>query len=200
MFQPPPEPTAYLQLSTGYAIPHSLPEYVFDDTQVRLSDGRGSGTVDAGALLYHGTPPIFSPQAGCAGLGPAPAAPNSFDFDITTSSATTTTTTTTTTATATAAAATSTACVPPHPRTSLPLLVKMEPNTQDLAAQEAAARDYQPQLEVGNVALLAVLAGTPRSLEARDIGRDLLSERKHRARPLWRNMPRPTRSTCRKQW
>jgi ubiquitin thioesterase protein OTUB1 len=141
MYQP--EPTAYLQVSTGYAIPHSLPDYRFDETPLRLSDGRGSAAAGASggaasALLY-GTP-LFSTNS--AGVGPAPSASGggSFHFHSTPSSSSTTT--------AAAAAAASTITAPSHHRPSLPILLKMEPNTDDLVAQEAAAREYQPHLEV----------------------------------------------------
>jgi len=132
MYQP--EPTAYLQVSTGYAIPHSLPDYTFDETPLRLSDGRGSAAAGTGgnaasALLY-GTP-LFS--ANSAGVGPAPSASGSFGFHSTNPSSTT--------------AASSTVSAPSHHRPSLPILLKMEPNTEDLVAQEAAAREYQPHLE-----------------------------------------------------
>ncbi|KAK4156760.1 peptidase C65 Otubain-domain-containing protein [Chaetomidium leptoderma] len=149
MFQP--EPTAYLQVSTGYAIPHGLPEYTFDETPLRLTDGRGSvaagagGNAAASALLY-GTG-LFS--ANSAGVGPAPSASGSFDFHSTTG----TTTASSAAAAAAAASTTSTVSAPSHHRASLPLLLKMEPNSEDLVAQEAAAREYQPNLEgplVGN--------------------------------------------------
>ena len=84
-----PEPTAYLQMSTGFAMPHGLPDYTFDETPLRLSDGRGPGGAGVGghaasALLY-GTP-IFS-TAGGAGVGPAPAGSFDFHHSSTTSSA-----------------------------------------------------------------------------------------------------------------
>lgn len=139
MYQP--QPTAFLQVSTGYAIPHSLPDYTFDETPLRLSDGRGSAAAGAGssatsALLY-GTS-LFS--ANSAGVGPAPSASGgSFSFHSTSSPSSTTTA---------AVAASSTITAPSHHRPSLPILLKMEPNTDDLVAQEAAAREYQPHLEV----------------------------------------------------
>lgn len=142
-----PEPTAYLQMSTGFAMPHGLPDYTFDETPLRLSDGRGPGGAGVGghaasALLY-GTP-IFS-TAGSAGVGPAPA--GSFDFHHSHSS---------TTSSAAPAASSSAISAPSHHRPSLPILLKMEPNSDDLVAQQAAAREYQPRLEVCR--LLAVLA------------------------------------------
>lgn len=134
MFQP--EPTAYLQVSTGYAMPHGLPDYTFDETPLRLSDAhaRGSGAAGAGgnaaaALLYGAS--IFSTNS--AGVGPASS--GSFDFHSTASSSST-------------PAASSTVSAPSHHRPSLPILLKMEPNAEDLVAQEAAAREYQPHLEV----------------------------------------------------
>lgn len=132
MFQP--EPTGYIQVSTGYAIPHSLPDYTFEETPLRLSDGRGHGSVSASgsavnALLY-GTP-IFSAASGAA-VGPASSAPGSVNFQATSSTV-----------------AASTVPAPSHHHgSSLPLSLKMEPNTDDLVAQEAAAREYQPQLQV----------------------------------------------------
>jgi ubiquitin thioesterase protein OTUB1 len=142
MYQP--QPTAFLQVSTGYAMPHSLPEYTFDETPLRLSDGRGSATGGAGgnaasALLY-GTS-LFS--ANSPGVGPASSASGgSFNFHSTSSSSSTTTA---------AAAASSTITAPSHHRPSLPILLKMEPNTDDLVAQEAAAREYQPHLQVNKI-------------------------------------------------
>ncbi|KAK3298637.1 peptidase C65 Otubain-domain-containing protein [Chaetomium fimeti] len=138
MYQP--EPTAYLQVSTGYAIPHSLPDYRFDETPLRLSDGRGSAgpgaSGNAASALLYGTP-LFSTNS--AGVGPAPSASGgSFNFHSTSSPSSTTTA---------AAAAASTITAPSHHRPSLPILLKMEPNTDDLVAQEAAAREYQPHLE-----------------------------------------------------
>ncbi|KAL2016595.1 hypothetical protein VTK56DRAFT_3296 [Thermocarpiscus australiensis] len=132
MFQS--QTTAYIQASAGYAIPQILPEYRFEHTPLRPSDSCGPGAVGAGSssagnLLY--TPPIFS--ANSAAVGPAPPLSGSFDFHPTSSS--------------TATAPTSTVSAPSHHRPSLPLLVKMEPDSDDLVAQEAAAREYQPQLE-----------------------------------------------------
>jgi hypothetical protein len=146
MYQP--QPTAFLQVSTGYAIPHSLPDYTFDETPLRLSDGRGSaagaGGNAASALLY-GTS-LFS--ANSAGVGPAPSASGgSFNFHSTSSSSSTTTA---------AAAASSTITAPSHHRPSLPILLKMEPNTDDLVAQEAAAREYQPHLQVNKIIQLSI--------------------------------------------
>jgi ubiquitin thioesterase protein OTUB1 len=137
MYQP--EPTAYLQVSTGYAMPQGLPDYTFEETPLRLSDAArgsvaaGAGANDAGALLF-GTP-LFS--ANSAGVGPATSAAGSFpvNFHPTSSSS--------------ATAAASTVSAPPsHHRPSLPLLLKMEATQEDLVAQEAAAREYQPQLQV----------------------------------------------------
>ena len=134
------EPTAYLQVSTGFAMPHGLPDYTFDETPLRLSDGRGPGGAGVGghaasALLY-GTP-IFS-AAGSAGVGPAPA--GSFDFHHSHSHSSTTS--------SAPAASSSAISAPSHHRPSLPILLKMEPNSDDLVAQQAAAREYQPRLEV----------------------------------------------------
>ncbi|KAL2145526.1 hypothetical protein VTI28DRAFT_6918 [Corynascus sepedonium] len=134
MYQP--EPTAYLQVSTGYAIPQSLPDYTFDETPLRLSNGQSSvaagvGGNAASALLYQ--TPLFS-AANSAVVGPAPPTAGSLNFHPNSSSSTTT-------------ATSSTATAPSHHRTSLPISLKMEPNTDDLVAQEAAAREYQPHLE-----------------------------------------------------
>ncbi|KAK4102870.1 cysteine proteinase [Parathielavia hyrcaniae] len=130
MFQP--DSTAYLHVSTGYAMPNGLPDYTFDETPLRLSDNRGSaaaGTGGSSALLY--TTPLFSSTSG-AGIGPAPgpSALGSFNNFHSTSPATANLSTPSS-----------------HHRPSLPLLLKMEPNAEDLAAQEAAAREYQPTLE-----------------------------------------------------
>lgn len=135
MYQP--EPTSFLQLSTGFAIPQSFPGYAFDETQLRLSDGRGaaapgSGGNAASALFYETS--LFN-AANSAVVGPAPSAPSSFDLHTNSPPPTTTS----------AATATSTVTAPPHPQTSIPISLKMEANADDLAAQEAAAREYQPQ-------------------------------------------------------
>ncbi|KAK4236105.1 peptidase C65 Otubain-domain-containing protein [Achaetomium macrosporum] len=138
MFQP--EPTGYLQVSTGYAIPHTLPEYTFEETPLRLSDGRGSvaagpGGSAAGPLLY-GTP-IFSTNVNSAGVGPASsAAAGSFPVDFHS-----------TLPTAATSSVSATVSAPSHHRPSLPLLPKMESSADDLVAQEAAAREYQPQFQ-----------------------------------------------------
>ncbi|KAK4125208.1 cysteine proteinase [Parathielavia appendiculata] len=129
-----PDSTAYLQVSTGYAIPHGLPDYTFNETPLRLSDSRDSAAAgavgsSASALLYN--TPLFS-DTRSAGIGPAPSALGSFNNFHSTSS--------TSPANPTISARSS------H-RPSLPLLLKMEPNAEDLAAQEAAAREYQPHLE-----------------------------------------------------
>lgn len=134
MFQP--EPTAYLQVSTGYAIPHGLPDYTFEETPLRLNNGRvpggsGAGGGTAGGSLLFGTS-FFS--ANSADVGPAPSAPGSYNFHATSSASTT--------------AATSTISAPSHHRPSLPILLKMESDPHDIVAQEAAAREYQLQPEV----------------------------------------------------
>lgn len=149
MFQSQP----YIQVSTGYAIPHSLPDYTFEETPLRLSDGRRPGSEGASGsaanALFYGTS-IFSAANG-AGIGPAPSPPGTFDFHATSSTA-----------------AASTVPAPAHHRPSLPLLPKMESNTDDLVAQEAAAREYQPRLEVNPSSAFTpavLLPGTPRSPE-----------------------------------
>ena len=126
-------------------MPHGLPDYTFDETPLRLSDGRGPGGAGVGghaasALLY-GTP-IFS-AAGSAGVGPAPA--GSFDFHHSHSHPHPHSSTT---SSAAPAASSSAISAPSHHRPSLPILLKMEPNSDDLVAQQAAAREYQPRLEV----------------------------------------------------
>jgi hypothetical protein len=87
---------------------------------------------------------------------------------------------------------------PSHHRPSLPILLKMERNTDDVVAQEAAAREYQPQLEVTliccsptqDAALTTALA----------VYRDRSSARRRSAQPSWKSTPRPTRSMCKRQW
>ncbi|KAK3330649.1 peptidase C65 Otubain-domain-containing protein [Apodospora peruviana] len=178
MYQP--ETAAYIQqVSSGYGIAHSLPQYTFEETPLGLSSGGGGsgsgggavgggsygasghshglggpGTAGAGggagapgaglagALIY--TTPIFSTTRGtvgpASGLGAGP-----FHFHqqaqhhhnghnqnvnhnhIHAQNHNT--------------IATHHQSVSPHSA------VKMESNTDDLAAQEAAARDYQPQPE-----------------------------------------------------
>ena len=145
MFQTEP---AYLQVSTGYAIPHGLPEYTFEETPLRLTDGRSIGGAGPGgigssaattALLY--STPLFSGNS-AAGVGPAPSggAAGSFNFQRST--------TRTASSSSTAGPSSSSIAAPSHHRPSLPILLKMEQNADDMVAQEAAARDYQPQLEV----------------------------------------------------
>ncbi|KAL2256068.1 hypothetical protein VTK26DRAFT_2238 [Humicola hyalothermophila] len=141
MFQP--EPTAYLPVSTGYAIPHGLPDYTFEETPFRWNSGRGPGVSAAGigtsggraggGSVVFGTP-VFG--ANSADVGPAPSAPasyNNFNFHTTSSTPT--------------AAVASNVSAPSHHRPSLPLSLKMEPDAHDIAAQEEAARQYQLQPE-----------------------------------------------------
>lgn len=160
MFQP--EPSPYLQLPTGYAIPHGLPDYAFEETPLRLGDSRGAAAAAAAAvgadgpgsaaaaaaggggvlpMLYNvNGPPVFAGgSANSAGAGPAPSASGSFNFPIHATSPSTT---------APTAASTVAVSAPSHHSSSLPLLVKMEPNAHDLVAQEAAARNYEPQFQV----------------------------------------------------
>ncbi|KAM7205259.1 Peptidase C65 Otubain domain containing protein [Rhypophila sp. PSN 637] len=163
MFQP--EPTAYIPLSTGYGIGHGLPEYTFQETPLGFSGSGGgggpgshgggggglggigshggggggggfvgtggSGTVGAGSsagadtggaitaatapLIYT---PIFNPNT--ATIGPA-----SGPFFSTTSAHHNQ--------------------QHHHHSSHNSSRIKMEPNADDMAAQEAAAREYQPQ-------------------------------------------------------
>ncbi|KAK4218969.1 peptidase C65 Otubain-domain-containing protein [Rhypophila decipiens] len=158
MFQP--EPTAYIPLSTGYGIGHGLPEYTFQETPLGFGDSGGgggpgshggggggigshgcgggggfvgtggSGTVGAGTgagaitaataplpLIY--TTPIFNPNT--ATIGPAS---GPFSFSTTSSHHNQ---------------------QHHHHSSHNSSRIKMEPNADDLAAQEAAAREYQPQ-------------------------------------------------------
>ncbi|KAH6630528.1 peptidase C65 Otubain-domain-containing protein [Chaetomium sp. MPI-SDFR-AT-0129] len=172
MYQP--EPTAYLQVSTGYAMPHTLPEYTFDETPLRLSDGRGGSSIGAGgssssnaaatsALLY-GTP-LFS-NTNSAGIGPAPPTSGSSTAPAPAHSHTfhhqqqqqhhqhppQQHRTRNVARTVPSSVAASSSRIHQHPhqqhhRASLPILLKMEPNSEDIAAQEAAAREYQQHFE-----------------------------------------------------
>jgi hypothetical protein len=139
MFQP--EPAAYIQVSTGYAIPHSVSDYTFEETPLRLNDGRGSGALGTGpsganALLY--APMLSAPAGNRVQVGPAPSSPGSFNFNPTS-----------------LPAAPSTVPAPSHQPAPLPILLKMESSADELVAQEAAAREYQPQLEVNPPDLLS---------------------------------------------
>ncbi|KAK0730072.1 peptidase C65 Otubain-domain-containing protein [Lasiosphaeris hirsuta] len=148
MYQP--EPTAYLQVSAGYGIAHGLPEFTFEETPLGLNGGGGvgggggsnggyggglgtagaslggiGGIGGAGSLIY--TSPIFSASSSAVGPASGP-----FQFHHNTSN--------TTSSNASAASS-------PHHQRS-PHSVKMEPSlSNDLAAEEAAAREYQPRLE-----------------------------------------------------
>ena len=136
MYQP--EPTAYIQVPTGYGIAHGLPQYTFEETPFGLS-GRGGGGGygggpgaagvsggGAGTLLF--TSPIFS--ASSSAVGPAS---GSFQFHHPN--------------TATAPAPSS-ILHQPSPASHASSSIKMEPNHDEMGAQEAAARDYQPNHEV----------------------------------------------------
>jgi len=158
MFQP--EPTAYLQVQAGGyggGMAHGLPEYTFEETPLGLGGGRGGygggpgssagagggGNGGAGSLIY--TTPIFSASSSNSAIGPAPGSAYHGPFHH---SSTTTT----------ASTSPSSSQLQQHHRhpnnTHLhsSVALKMETN-DDLAAQEAAARDYQPNLKgpaVGN--------------------------------------------------
>jgi len=140
MYQP--EPTAFIQVPTGYGMGHVLPDYTFEETPLGLSGGGGGygggpGTVGAGGgagtLIY--TTPIFSAS------GPA-----SVPFQFHSSDASTSTPSTTTTTSPASSVLGHQQRLSPHSHSSS--AVKMEPNHDDMHAQEAAARDYQPDLKV----------------------------------------------------
>ncbi|KAK0737442.1 peptidase C65 Otubain-domain-containing protein [Apiosordaria backusii] len=150
MYEPDPAAQFIHQVSAGYSLPQTLPEYTFDETPLRLTDRRGrgggygglggpgaggaAGRAAAGSLLYS---PIFSTPASAnnAAVGPASSAAGHFNFH--------------TTSATTASALTSSVPATTHHRSSPPhfAIGKMEPTPEDLVAQEAAAREYQPQLE-----------------------------------------------------
>lgn len=160
MFQP--EPTAYLQVQAGGyggGMAHGLPEYTFEETPLGLGGGRGgygggvggsatgagggSGGAGAGAgsLIY--TTPIFSASSSNSAIGPAPGSAY-HQFHHSHSS--------TTTATSSPASSlypqTQRSQQHPHSLSQSTPGLKMEPISDDLSAQEAAAREYQPNLEV----------------------------------------------------
>ncbi|KAK4447455.1 peptidase C65 Otubain-domain-containing protein [Podospora aff. communis PSN243] len=146
MYQP--EPTAFIQVPTGYGMGHGLPDYTFEQTPLGLSGGGGGygggpGTAGAGGgggpgtLIY--TTPIFSASSSVVGPAPGP-----FQFHHSSSASSGTSSATTTTSPASS--------VLSHqqrlsPHSHSPTAVKMEQNHDDLHAQEAAARDYQPDLK-----------------------------------------------------
>ncbi|KAK3372376.1 peptidase C65 Otubain-domain-containing protein [Podospora didyma] len=151
MFQP--QPTAYL-VNNGYGVAHSLPQYTFEATPIGLSGGSSSGvggggssggggfggTVAAGtggpatavngSLIY--TSPIFS--------GPASGPFHHFHSNHNTNNSSSSSSSSP--SASTSASSTTFNHSSPPPRS-----VKMEANCDDLAAQEAAAREYQPQLD-----------------------------------------------------
>jgi len=149
MYQP--EPTAFIQVPTGYGMGHGLPEYTFEETPLGLNGGGGGygggpgtaggpgggGGAGAGTLIY--TTPIFSANGSV--VGPAPG-PGPFQFHHSSNASPST-------ATATTSPASSVLGhqhrLSPHSHSSS--AVKMEPNHDDVHAQEAAARDYQPDLK-----------------------------------------------------
>jgi ubiquitin thioesterase protein OTUB1 len=191
MFQP--GPTGYFQVSTGYAIPHSLPDYTFEETPLRLSDGRDSVAAgpggSAGPLLY-GTP-IFSTNINNARIGPAPSTAGSFPVDF----HSTLPTTATSSVSATVSAAS-------HHRPSLTLLPKMASNADDLVAQETAAREYQPHFQVTstfNLAFGALPSQDPALTRAPRSHRDPSSATRRRAQPSRRNMQKPIPFMYRRQ-
>lgn len=165
MFQP--QPTAFIPFSTGYGMAHGLPEFTFEETPLGLSGGSGgfgghpgtagasssSGGSGAGGLIF--TTPIFSTSG--SAVGPAP---GSFQFHHPSSGNGTSTTTTTATTSASASSTSATTSPAssvlglqqrpsPHSQHTYPASsVKMESSHDDMHAQEAAARDYQPDLKV----------------------------------------------------
>ncbi|KAK3383514.1 peptidase C65 Otubain-domain-containing protein [Lasiosphaeria ovina] len=141
MFQP--GPTAYVHVSNGYGVVHGLPEYTFEETPLGLSSGGGlfgggpGGSGAGSALIY--TSPIFS--ASNVGGGPAS---STFHFHTNSNNSN-----------STSPASNSASPITNHQPSPAPhfSMVKMEVNSDDLAAQEAAAREYQPQLNgplIGN--------------------------------------------------
>ncbi|KAK4673834.1 hypothetical protein QC763_115410 [Podospora pseudopauciseta] len=146
MYEQDPAAQFVHQVSAGYSLPQTLPQYTFDETPLRLTDRRGRGGGYGGlggpgvggaagrSLLYS---PIFSTpaSANAAGVGPASSAAGHFDFHTTSATS--------------ASALTSSVPATTHHRSSPPhfAIQKMEPNPEDLVAQEAAAREFQPQLE-----------------------------------------------------
>lgn len=154
MYEQDPSAQFVHQVSAGYSLPQTLPQYTFDETPLRLTDRRGRGGGYGGlggpgvggaagrSLLYS---PIFSTpaSANAAGVGPASSAAGHFNFHTTSATS--------------ASALTSSVPATTHHRSSPPhfAIQKMEPNPEDLVAQEAAAREFQPQLEVCCLSLRA---------------------------------------------
>lgn len=141
---------------------HGLPEYTFEETPLGLGGGGrggygggvggssaagaggGSGVgvgAGAGSLIY--TTPIFSASSSNSAIGPAPGSAY-HQFHHSHSS--------TTTATSSPASSlypqTPRSQQHPHSLSQSAPGLKMEPISDDLSAQEAAAREYQPNLEV----------------------------------------------------
>lgn len=139
---------------------HGLPEYTFEETPLGLGGGgrggygggvggssaagagAGSGVgAGAGSLIY--TTPIFSASSSNSAIGPAPGSAY-HQFHHSHSS--------TTTATSSPASSlypqTQRSQQHPHCLSQSAPGLKMEPISDDLSAQEAAAREYQPNLEV----------------------------------------------------
>lgn len=162
MYQP-PEPAAYIPAATSFGIRHGLPEYTFQETPLGLSSRRagsggvggggggggggrvggggvsggyasgglglgssgtvGADSIDSGARagVFYSTP-IFGPNTGA--LGPAPGILASFPFHYNNEFH--------------------------HNHNTMSSLsrIKMESNPDDIAAQEAAAREYQSRTMV----------------------------------------------------
>lgn len=147
MYQP-PEPATYIPAATGFGIRHGLPEFTFQETPLGLSSRRvGSGSGGGGGSISGGSgsgfglgspgtvgadninsgasagtfyaAPIYS--ANTAALGPAPGILSNFPFHFN-----------------------SEFHHDDNPRSR----IKMEMNPDDIAAQEAAARDYQSRTMV----------------------------------------------------
>ncbi|KAK1758692.1 putative ubiquitin thioesterase [Echria macrotheca] len=153
MFQPPERPAFLQPGSGGYGIAHSLPEFTFEETPLGLSGGggggygagsgaAGAGDAGPGSLLY--TSPIFSTTG--SSVGPASGAFHLPFHHSTSPSANTNTP---------SPASSSLAHHHLHQRSS-PLSSSSSADMEsahDVNAQEAAARDYQPNLQgplVGN--------------------------------------------------
>jgi len=172
MYQP--EPTAFVQYPTGYGMSHGrLPEYTFEETPLGLSGGGGyggggygggpgtagaggGGDSGAGSLIY--TTPIFSTSS--AVVGPASGAfhhPFHHSHSHAHSSTTGTASASTTTSPASSVLGHQQRLSPhPHPLSG----VKMEPHSDDILTQQAAAREYEPKLEgpaVGDKTLITAI-------------------------------------------
>jgi hypothetical protein len=214
MYQP--EPTAFIQVPTGYGMGHGLPDYTFEQTPLGLSGGGGGGygggpgTAGAGSgggagtLIY--TTPIFSASSSVVGPAPGP-----FQYHHSSSASSGTSSATTTTSPASSVLSHQQR-LSPHSHSST--AVKMEQTHDDVHAQEAAARDYQPDLKVrtGSRPIHSVWnnlrapmrnfspSGCPSLTHFPLACRALLSARRRRAQLSPKSMLRPTQSTSKRRW